>query len=790
MSGARAEEQGLHRFVFLVFAAATLTLAWPWLSGAVTIPWDAKAHSYAQLVFLAHALHTGESPFWTPNVFAGSVQIADPQSLIFTPPFLLLAALDTEPSFQAADAIVFAMLLAGGSAMIFFFKDRHWHPAGALVAALAFAFGGSAAWRIQHIGEVLSLCWFPITLFLLARTLERRSVPYGLAAGLTGAIMVIGRDQIAFLCALVFVLYVAWQLLAERGRLARIRALLVPLAAGLATCVVVSAVPLAFTIALAAQSNRPEIDFASAARGSLHPAAFLTALAADLYGTRGPMADYWGPPSSLIWGPNDFVLARNMGDVYFGALPLVALVCGLARGRLLARGNAVFVVAALGLFLYAFGSYTPLFRLFFALPGVDLFRRPADATFPLGAVLALVSGYCLHAELTCPKPWSRRAITLALLIFAALFASAIGVAIAVDHLRQALPPLGTALVFLVIAAAIVRLGSSWATRRPVAVIVMIGCAMVIDLIISNGPNESTALPPRTYDVLRPDTANATIALVKRTLAENAAPDRRDRVEFAAVGYEWPNAALVHGFDNDLGFNPVRLELYTAATGAGDQVAVPQQRVFSPLYPSYRSTMADLLGLRLIVTGVPAEEMDHRLAPGDINLIARTPDAFVYENPHALPRVLFATEAREANFDALLTSGAWPFVDYRQTVLLQHLPKDQSLGHAPGTARILAYHDTDITIEAQSPQGGYVVLNDVWQRWWRVDVDGTAAKMLRANVAFRAVAVPPGRHIVRFTFHPLRGLIEDIGNAWHGDRQSSDDDHAQARAASLSPAGQK
>jgi hypothetical protein len=29
-----------------LFAAAWLALSWPWLSGAVTIPWDAKAHFY------------------------------------------------------------------------------------------------------------------------------------------------------------------------------------------------------------------------------------------------------------------------------------------------------------------------------------------------------------------------------------------------------------------------------------------------------------------------------------------------------------------------------------------------------------------------------------------------------------------------------------------------------------------------------------------------------------------------------------------------------------------------
>ena len=120
----------------------------------MTIPWDSKAHFQPQLSFLAHALHDGQSPFWTPNVFAGMPQIADPQSLIFSPPFLLLAALVREPTFQQADAVSFLMLTFGGIGWMLYFRDRGWSAAGGLVAALAFAYGGSAAWRIQHTGQI------------------------------------------------------------------------------------------------------------------------------------------------------------------------------------------------------------------------------------------------------------------------------------------------------------------------------------------------------------------------------------------------------------------------------------------------------------------------------------------------------------------------------------------------------------------------------------------------------------------------------------------------------------
>ena len=129
--------------------------------------------------------------------------------------------------------------------------------------------------------------------------------------------------------------------------------------------------------------------------------------------------------------------------------------------------------------------------------------------------------------------------------------------------------------------------------RVIIPVIVFGLAMTLDLALNNGPNESTGLPPEMYDVLRPGTQNATIALLKSRLAATVAPDRRDRVELAAIGYEWPNAGLVHDLDDDLGFNPVRLKLYVDATAAEDQVAVAAQRQFSPLFPSYRSTLADL-----------------------------------------------------------------------------------------------------------------------------------------------------------------------------------------------------
>jgi hypothetical protein len=306
-------------------------------------------------------------------------------------------------------------------------------------------------------------------------------------------------------------------------------------------------------------------------------------------------------------------------------------------------------------------------------------------------------------------------------------------------------------------------------RWPVAAVGLIAGFMALDLAWNNAPHISTALPPDLFDALRPDTKDETVRLLKARLAGAAAPDRRDRVELIGIGYHWPNLSLAQGFDHVFGHNPLRLRSFQQATHAGDTVAIPSQRDFSPLYPSYRSAFADLLGVRFIATGVPVEQIDTSLKPGDLDFIARTKDAYVYENPRALPRVMLLTDWRAADFEELLQDG-WPDVDPRRTVLLKKAPTGFAPGAAAGqsgTARLLRYANTEVTVEVEAPAGGILLLNDVWHPWWRASVDGADTEILKANVIFRAVVCPRGRHVVRFTFHPFAGAFaEAVGKLTH------------------------
>jgi hypothetical protein len=750
-----------------LLALAFLVPAWPWLSGAVTIPWDAESQFRPQLSFLARSLAAGQSPFWTPNVFAGWPQISDPQSLMFSPLHFCLALLDRAPSALAFDRVTFALLFLGAVGIVLFFRDRGWHPAGALVAALAFAFGGSANSRLQHTGQIISLCYLALTLWLLARALDRGSWRIGVAAGVLGGLLAVGRDHVALLSLYVLAAYAAAHVL--RDPRARLRPSLRPIAAAGATGLVIAAVPVTMTALLAVRSNRPEIGYMVAGHGSLHPADLLMLAFADLFHAMAPNADFWGPPGprwSAAFGPTGLWTSKNMGMIYAGAIPLVTLVSfGLVRGLALSREIRFFTVAAALVLLYALGWYTPAFHVIYdVLPGIAFFRRPADATFVLGALLAVMAGYFVHCWLTGAvrgPTRAQRGIEIGVVL--AAVAAATWLAAEVMTFRAAILPVANGVIGAAAAIGALALARHVDARAPFAAALVLTAAMAIDFAWNEPPHVSTGLPYATFDALKPDTTNETVRLIRSRLAADAAPDRRDRVEMIGIAYHWQNLSLAQDFDHVFGHNPLRLKWFYDATHVGDYFAIPSQREFAPLYPSYRSTFADLLGLRVIATGVPIGDIDKSLRPGDLDLVARTNDAYVYENPRALPRAMVVPDWQFADFPRILAAGWPPAIDPRRTVLLNRAPSGVAAGRArrPGTARIVRYANTEIEVAAEAPDGGLLLLTDIWHPWWRATLDGEPVDILRADVVFRAVALPPGSHRVRFMFEPFRGALAEL-----------------------------
>jgi hypothetical protein len=71
----------------------------------------------------------------------------------------------------------------------------------------------------------------------------------------------------------------------------------------------------------------------------------------------------------------------------------------------------------------------------------------------------------------------------------------------------------------------------------------------------------------------------------------------------------------------------------------------------------------------------------------------------------------------------------------------------------GSVRILRLAADRELLDVELDAPGIVVSVDAWDPGWRAAVDGRSTRVLRANVGFRAVAVPAGRHVVDLRYRP-------------------------------------
>jgi hypothetical protein len=90
----------------------------------------------------------------------------------------------------------------------------------------------------------------------------------------------------------------------------------------------------------------------------------------------------------------------------------------------------------------------------------------------------------------------------------------------------------------------------------------------------------------------------------------------------------------------------------------------------------------------------------------------------------------------------------------EVVLEEELPASvDAAPAAASSAEIKRYVFDQVEIAAEMSASGWVVLSDAFFPGWEATVDGVTTKILRADCALRAVAVPQGSHRVVFRYRP-------------------------------------
>jgi hypothetical protein len=495
------------------------------------------------------------------------------------------------------------------------------------------------------------------------------------------------------------------------------------------------------------QSARSSLPEDIRAAWSLHPANLVQMVA--------PVA--WDDPA----------IAERRGALFEGREPLLAsLYLGMPAVGLVAaafarrppRAAVFFAVAAAVSVVMALGYHSPAYELAMrVLPPLTMLRYPSKAIVVAALGFAVLAGQGFDA-------WSElergRLRDFRLRVLAPL-AAAVALGVSVASFLGAVT-----FVAVVLSAGLATLVAILALRRQGGRRVAIAAAalVVADLVIANRGLNPTA--PRDFFRFRPAVLGAVAQDDGRRLYVYdyaASPELSRRHLGRDAPYRMFLPPGTPKWAEAWGMRAYLSGPFAGGHGVygsyGEDILRIHPRPLALLNDALLKADGTPLQLRLLRMGAVSDVVA-RHDPGLDGLAAAAsfPDLFpepvrLFRVREPLARAYAVSGARVADGAPALAAIADPAFDpAREVVLAEGAPAPIRPAFS-GRVRLLSLRPDEVRVEAELSEPGYVVLVDAYGPGWRATVDGRDAPVLRANMAFRAVRVDAGRHVVSQVYRP-------------------------------------
>ncbi len=734
---------------------------------------DVTELNYPYRAFLADELRAGRFSRWIPGLYCGHPLYSESQAGYLHPlKYLLYPWMATWKAFNL-DTVLSVWLAGLGT---YGWLRRHVGPAGAITGATVFALGGFTWAHLIHTSMINALPSVPLVFWALEVAWDRGRLWPLLPGGLALACQVFaGHLQDAILTGQAVGVYGLHRVAVESGRERRAFVLGTTLGLGVLG-VALAAVQWLPSKELIDRSPRAGgLSWEDMTYGSWHPELLPTFLIREAYGTRARDTDWM----------DGFYPYHEM-NVYLGVvgLLLAAVGAGACRDRWV---GGWLVLGTVGLLLML-GKFTFLMDGMHRVPLVGSGRVPVRYHLWLTLAAAALAAVGVD-RLARPGPVALRG---ALVFIGLLIAASVPLLLVAyqpawsgtsrwtlpNHLdrnrwltREALIGLGrtTLLTVAAIMVALTAARSALPRRRAAGALILPALAMA-DLLGAHWSDVPTVdprfwtEPPASATWLKSQPAVGRI-FGENTVASGEPGYASHPIDFfrARETIAW-SLAPVWGLRSTAGETPIIPTRRLRFTDAGNDLdpsrpGGARPRVADDPTPEavqgYRRARFDIEGLSHILSSTPSRD---RLGP-----YVKAGGAYIHTNDQALPRARFLgrpiyADGERAAARALLQQGG----DARDILVVEDPDRPLPTGAtASGTVRIV--HEVpervELTVEAQTP--GYVFLADSYDPGWTATVDGRAAPVRPAQVAFRAVSVPAGTHTVVFSYEPVgfrTGLI--------------------------------
>ncbi|MEO6235390.1 MAG: YfhO family protein [Vicinamibacterales bacterium] len=680
-------------------------------------------------ILSGHWLRAGQLPQWTSQLCSGFSLAGAPLDPIGLALFALL------PPAAALDALVIVLLMVAAHGAYSLARRFGADRIGAVLAGTAFAGSGYIACQLKHLSIVSTVVWLPVGLLLIDRSLAaaaagsgppsatdraRRSASMA-AFGLVFAVQVLsGFPQSAYICALTYGAFALFRAFTSRQEAGTRRIVAVLGGLGLASVLgaAAGAVLLLPLSALGAISDRAEgLSYSWSTRLAYWPSNLQTFLVPYI---NGDISDntYIGPP--FFW--------EDYG--YVGALTCLLAIYAAYRER--RRPLAVFTsVMTIVACLLVLGQATPVFHIAYLLvPGLKIFRFPTRFLIfvELGlALLAALGLTRLRADLT--RRWPAPSRLPAVVVAAVCAVTAVDLFVHQPRQNPIVP------------------AADWLAPPPSVEIV-----------------RAATTQPRTFTPRHRDAHRRAFQLARGWADVLPYFELRDMLAPNLGGGLWnvPSGDCYVGlsprwFVDVWGDHNRELSLMSFLAGYDFNAGVLRVR---PNLPS----VLRAYGVTHMLSIFPAQG-------ADLPAPSRAGSAYIYRIDGAA-RVRVVPGARHVTDAEAARRLLDPAFDPEREVLLHDAPSsegpmaDNVVSSTPARAKasIVREDQHEVVVEAEAEADGFLLLADTFYPGWSAAVDGHAAALYRANLSVRAVPLPKGRHVIRFSYEApglRRGLLMSV-----------------------------
>jgi hypothetical protein len=670
----------------------------------------------------AREIAAGRFPLWNPYAYTGAPFFSNPQTATLFPLTWLAWAL---PPGLALTLPSVLKVVAAGLAMYWFLRLVAVMPTPAFVGAAGYMLSSTLiAWLPWTFAT--TMVFLPL-LFALVERLARS----GQARDVALLALAVGLDVLAgYPQATMHALLATggWALARAPWRMGPARFLLRVAAA------------VALGVALSAAQTLPALDYVRESAVYLYRSQWTPPLAVPPLAAITALLPYFFGRGTSTWSVYQF----GVTSVYVGLVPCVALPLAALAWR---RSPTRFFFG-LGVVAAAVHYGAPVASAMARAPGMA-FGNNLRLMPVLAFVLCTLGALGLDVAARGAWRGEPRAATVVRVWFVALVVVAASAVLAAADPRAAAvrpaPAVQLVLALVGLTAAAVGLLTWLRDGRA-----RWGVALAVVQVASLAPLAATYQPVHDARWLYPTPP----ALA--WLSARAADSRVLKPDPTGLLYGLREA---HGYD---GLAPRRVEQLLGPAGTGNAVLAGYLENTAALHGSEPLAPAsvlfgparDLAAVRFIV-----------LAPGaaapapNLRVVYDAADARIFENPAATPRAFIARRARCVDDRTALRLLRARAVDPTAEVLLGDCPTPpaDSAPAIEAAARIVVDGSERVVVHTTTDAAAWLVLSDTWFPGWRARIDGVETPVLRAHHAFRAVAVPAGRHEVEFSFLP-RGLV--------------------------------